>query len=281
MIVGSDKIRRLMNLAERITISTGIDSVEVAKPISDAAAARGLRLPVLIKIDSGLGRLGVQYGDPALELARKIRKMPGLELRGIYTHEGFVYAASDLQDMRRLAIETGERMVETAEILRDDGARIDVVSVGATPSALMTCTVEGVTETRPGTYVFNDSYQVKLGIAKIQDCALSILATVISTPAPDRAVIDAGTKSFSSDKAAALGVYGRIKDMPHLALVRAYEEHGVLDVGSEGKKPQVGDKLEIIPNHVCPAVNLFDELVGVRDEIVTLKWKVAARGLLR
>ena len=282
MIVGESKIRRLLNLAERIRISAGVDSVDASQPISDAAVQRGLKVPVLIKVDVGLERTGVLYGKPAVELAKKVKEMPGLELSGIYTHEGHVYGAKSPERMRELALESGRRIVQTANMITEAGIETDTISVGATPSAKITCTVPGITETRPGTYVFDDFYQIKLGAATEQDCAFTVLATVISVPAPDRAVIDAGTKSFFSDKSSDFGAYGLIKGMPHLTLVRAYEEHGVIKVDPSVEKGlKVGDKLEIIPNHVCPAVNLFDELIGVRNNTVTLIWKVAARGMLR
>ena len=281
LIVGDDKIRGLLNLAERVRMSVGVDSVEVAQPISDAAEQRGLKLSVLIKIDVGLGRLGVPCGEPAVEIAKRISDMPGLELSGIYTHEGHVYGAMNYEQVRQLALEAGQMMVQTADMIRESGIEVGTISVGATPSAEITCTVPGVTETRPGTYVFDDLYQIKLGAAEEGDCAFTILATVISVPVEDRAVIDAGTKSFFSDKSSAFGVYGLVKGMPHVKLVRAYEEHGVLEVDPAGGKLKVGDKVEIIPNHVCPAVNLFDELIGVRGDVVTTNWKVVARGKLR
>jgi len=281
MIVGDAKLRRLMNLAERIKMSAGVDSVEVGQPISDAAVERGLRLRVLIKVDVGLSRTGLPFGEPVVEFAKKISEMPGLELAGIYTHEGHVYGAKDSQQLHELAREAGQNMVLTANMIRDAGMEIDTVSVGSTPSAKITPKVPGVTEVRPGTYVFNDFSQTKVGTVEEADCALTVLATVISVPERDRAVIDAGTKSLSSDKSSAFGVYGLVKNMPGVSLIRAYEEHGVLSVDSSKRALKVGDKLEVIPNHVCPVSNLFDELVGVRNDNVTLTWAVAARGKLR
>ena len=281
LIVGNEKIRRLLDLSERVRMSVGVDSVEVAQPISHAAAQRGLRLPMVIKIDLGLKRIGVPYGKPAVELAEKIAKMSGLELSGIYTHEGQVYSVANSEELRQLAQGAGRRMVETADMIRKAGIEIGTVSVGATPSARITCTVPGVTEARPGTYVFNDVSQTRIGVAREANCALTVLATVISVPAPDRAVIDAGTKALSSDKSSAFGTYGLVKGMPLVSLTRAYEEHGVLSTGASAEKLEVGHKLEIIPNHVCPVANLFDELVGVRDNSVKATWKVSARGKLR
>lgn len=281
MIVGDAKIRRLLNLAERIRMSVGVDSVEVGQPISDAAMKRGLRIPVLIKVDVGLSRTGIPFGEPTLEFAEKISEMPGLELSGIYTHEGHVYGAKNLEQLHELAREAGRNMVMTANMIRKAGMKIDTVSVGSTPSAKITPKVPGVTEVRPGTYVFNDFSQTKLGIVKEENCALTVLATVISVPACDKAIIDAGTKTLSSDKSSAFGAYGLVKGAPYATLVRAYEEHGVLNVDPSKGALKVGDKLEIIPNHVCPVSNLFDEMVGVRNNNVTLTWIVAARGKLR
>jgi D-serine deaminase-like pyridoxal phosphate-dependent protein len=281
LLVGAEKIRRLMNLAERLRISVGVDSVEVAEPISEAAKRRKLKIPVIIKVDTGLERTGVAHGDPALVLAKKIAKMQGLELEGIYTHEGHVYGSSGTEHLYRLSREAGQRMVETAKLIRAAGIDIKTVSVGSTPSARITPRVPGITEFRPGTYVFNDNYQIRLGIAREEDCAFTVLATVISVPSTNRAVIDAGTKCLTSEKSEAFGVYGLVKGMPQVSLVRAYEEHGVLKINPADGKFKVGDKVEIIPNHVCPAVNLFDELVGTRNGIVTVRWNVTARGKVR
>lgn len=281
LIVGKDKIRRLLNLAERIKMSVAVDSIEVAEALSNAALNRELKLNVLIKVDVGQERTGVKYGEPSVELAKKIDSMKGLELEGIYTHEGHVYNASGAEEVQQIARESGQRIVDTAEMIRGAGIAVKTVSVGATPSAKITCLTPGINEIRPGTYVFDDYFQIKLGAAVEQDCAFTVLATVISVPAPDRAVIDAGTKSYFSDKSVAFGVYGLVKGKPHLKLVRAYEEHGVLKVDPTMGNIKVGDKVEVIPNHVCPAVNLFDEIVGIRNDMVTLTWNVAARGKLK
>ncbi len=282
-LVGENKIQRLFKLLGSIFInrlSVAIDSEEVAQPISDMAVQKRTKVPVLIKIDVGLKRTGVPYGEPAVKLAQQLDKMPGIELIGIYTHEGHVYGAKNQEQLKEISLESGRMMVETADMLREAGFNIQTVSVGSTPSAKITCTVPGITEIRPGTYVFNDYYQIRLGVAEEKDCAFTVLATVISTPEKGRAVIDAGTKSITSEKYSDFGVYGLIKGMPHVRLVRAYEEHGVLEIDTSKGNLKVGDKLEIIPNHVCPAVNLFDELIGVRNDVVETTWKVSARGKL-
>lgn len=282
-IVGGYKIQRLFRLLGNILVSrliVAVDSLEVAQPISDMAIQKRTKIPVLIEIDVGLKRTGVPYGEPAVKLAQELSKLDGLELVGIYTHEGHVYGAKNPEQLREISLESGTMMVETADMLRKSGFNVQIVSVGSTPSAKITCTIPGITEIRPGTYVFNDYYQIKLGVVKEEDCAFTILATVISTPERGRAVIDAGTKSFTSEKCSDFGVYGLIKNMPYVRLVRAYEEHGILEIDTSNGNLKVGDKLEIIPNHVCPVVNLFDELIGIRNDVVETTWKVAARGKL-
>jgi len=279
LIVGEQKIERLLKLSEKARISVGVDSVNVAQPISDSAKKRGVKIPVIIKVDTGLHRIGVPHGEPAVELAKKIDKMAGLVFGGIYTHEGHAYGLTEPNQAKSLALEAGQMMIQTAEMIRKAGIEVKTISVGSTPTARISCTINGITEVRPGTYIFNDYFEMRLGVATENDCALTILATVISVPADERAVIDAGTKSFTSDKAQAFGVYGLIKGMPDVSLVRAYEEHGVLNTPKN--KFRVGDKVEIIPNHVCPAVNLFDELVALRNDKVEAIWKVSARGKLK
>jgi D-serine deaminase-like pyridoxal phosphate-dependent protein len=283
-IVGAEKIRRLLALAahSRVSrVSVGIDSVEVAHPISEAARRRGVRIPVLIKIDVGQARTGVEAGKPALELARKLAAMAGLELAGLYTHEGQVYDASGLAELGGLARAAGEKMAETAALLRAAGLGVAVVSVGATPSARLTCQVPGITESRPGTYVFNDWMQIRLGTAEEKDCALTILATVISVPTADRAVIDAGSKTVTTERISLSGTLGAIRNRPDLQFFDANEEHGMIRMTRLESRLRVGDKVEIIPNHVCAVMNLHDEVVGLRGDRVETIWKVAARGKIR
>jgi D-serine deaminase-like pyridoxal phosphate-dependent protein len=283
-IVGTEKIRRLLKLFDHPNLrrlSIGADSVDVAQPISDAARRRGLKIPVILKTDVGFHRTGVPGGRPALDLARKIERMPGLTLSGLYAYEGQVYNAKSPREMRRLALGACHRLIETAELLRNSGIPVDTVSVGATPSARFTSRVPGITELRCGTYVFNDQMQIKLGSAKEQDCALTITATVISVPSAQRAVIDAGTKSVTSERTSEFGVFGLVKGRPDLRFINANEEHGILRMTSSRRRLRVGDRLEIIPNHVCPVMNLHDEVIGIRNGRVEAVWAVAARGKIR
>ena len=283
-IVGAEKIGRLLKLAAdpRLKrLSVGADSVEVAQPISDAARRKGMKIPVIIKTDVGYPRTGVPSGRPTLELARRIARMPGLTIAGVYAYEGQIFAAKSPADMRRLAGEAAGRLLSTVELLRRDGIPVDTVSLGATPSSRFTVKIPGITELRCGTYVFNDQMQIRYGSAQESDCALTILSTVISVPARDRAVIDAGSKTITSERSSEFGVFGLVAGRPDLRFATATEEHGMIAMTSPRRRLKVGDRLEIIPNHVCPVMNLHDEVVALRGGRVEAVWAVAARGKIR
>ena len=283
-IVGAEKIGRLLKLAAHPRLkrlSVGADSVEVAQPISDAARRKGMKIPVIIKTDVGYPRTGVPSGRPTLELARRIARMPGLTIAGVYAYEGQIFAAKSPADMRRLAGEAAGRLLSTVELLRRDGLPVDTVRLGATPSSRITVKIPGITELRCGTYVFNDQMQIRYGSAQESDCALTILSTVISVPARDRAVIDAGSKTITSERSSEFGVFGLVAGRPDLRFATATEEHGMIAMTSPRRRLKVGDRLEIIPNHVCPVMNLHDEVVALRGGRVEAVWAVAARGKIR
>jgi len=281
-IVGERKIARLLALLDRVRVTVAIDSVAVAEPLSRAVTRAGKQLDVVLEIDTGLHRAGIEPGEPALRLAREVVRLPGLRLRGLMTHEGHVGRAATREEMETLARRAGEAMVATAELLRRHGIPVDVVSVGSTPAAFATTQVPGITEMRPGTYVFYDAAAFRFGRIGPERVALRILATVISRPAPDRAVIDAGSKTLTTDPPPPdRRGFGFVVDYPHATIVRLNEEHGIVEFPPGTAAPAVGDRLEIIPNHVCPVVNLQDELFVVRNGQVVAVWRVAARGRVR
>jgi D-serine deaminase-like pyridoxal phosphate-dependent protein len=172
-------------------------------------------------------------------------------------------------------------MVETAEAIREHGLELPTVSVGSSPAAFFTPTVPGVTEMRPGTYVFNDNSAFRFGRFGVDDCAARFVATVVSRPAPDRAVLDTGSKSLAMDPSRANPGHGYIVGHPDVTIVKLSEEHGVCMIPEGEEGFAVGDRVEVIPNHICPTVNLMDELLIVRDGKVIDTWKVAARGKVR
>ncbi len=280
-IVGPLKIRRLLDLMDRAHMTVAVDGPEVAQSLSDACASAGKRLDVLIEVNTGLNRAGLTPGEQVLDLARQVSEMPGLRLRGIMTHEGHVAAANDADELAQVARTAGDDLVQTANLLRENGFDIDTVSVGSTPAAFATTSIDGVTEMRPGTYVFNDNTAFRYGRITPDRCALRILTTVVSRPSPDRAVVDAGSKTLAMDPSPSKPGFGYVVQIPDATVVRVSEEHGVIELPEGARDVKVGDRLEIIPNHVCPTVNLQDEMFVVRDDEVVACWDVIARGKVR
>lgn len=287
-VVGPEKMPRLVHLAPRVRLAVLVDSRAGVSMLEHAFAEAGEKLDVLIEVDTGKQRCGLREISDIIDLAAAVADAPHLRLRGVETHEGHVPdGASGPEEIKRRAVAAGARLVEVAGALRDRGHRIDEVSVGSTPAAPYTASVAGLTEMRPGTYIFNDVNQIAIGQATPADCALSVLATVISRPAPDRAVLDSGSKSLFSERARpgfALEGYdgfGYIREAPEARIASLSEEHGVVQIRDGARFPEVGERVEVIPNHVCPAVNLHEELYLVDGGAVLEVWPIAARGKTR
>ena len=279
-IVGEPKLVRLGKLMEKADISISIDSYAAARGLSDLGQRVGKLIRVLLKINTGLDRVGVTP-EEAPEVAAQIASLPGIELIGILTHEGHALKESSVEGARKCALQAGEAMVQTAEQLRRAGIGIEEVSVGSTPTAREIAYVSGITEIRPGTYIFNDFNEMTLGVANEDTCALTVLATVVSIPAEDRAVIDAGSKTLSSDLLAPTSGgpgYGYIKGYPDVRVDHLTEEHGMLSLKDARTRMEIGQRLEIIPNHVCPVVNLADVMYGMRKGVFDKQIDVLARG---
>ncbi|HWZ86102.1 MAG TPA: alanine racemase [Thermoanaerobaculia bacterium] len=278
-IVGADKARRLLVLADRIHLSVGVDSVEGARSLGAVFHAAGRRLSVLLKVDCGFHRVGVAP-EAAVALALRIAEEPGLVLSGVFTHGGQGYGGRTPDEVIRIGHEESRIVAETAQALRAAGLAVGEVSLGSTPTAAAAMTGRGVTECRPGTYVYNDRSQVALGSCGLEDCAMTVLATVVSVPAADRAVVDAGSKTLSSDpmRPSPDGhglVVGR-----QTRVQRVSEEHGVLAV-APGESFRVGERVRILPNHACAVSNLHAALAAVRGGRVEGRIAVAARGCVQ
>ncbi|HUX21576.1 MAG TPA: amino acid aldolase, partial [Spirochaetia bacterium] len=225
----------------------------------------------------------------AEDFCEAIAGLAAIEIGGIFTFRGALLEGRPTLDRRAAGLDEGRTMAALAERLRLRGMTIRDVSVGSTPTAEFACTVPEVTEIRPGTYIFNDRMQAAYGDCTIEDCALSVLVTVVSTPAPDRIIVDGGSKTFSTDVAPGippldLRGYGEVAGAPELVLDRMSEEHGVITL-PPGRQFKVGDRLKIVPNHVCTTVNLHDSLWIVEDgaagEVGARELKIAARGQVR
>ena len=270
--VGEPKLRRLRALAADVDrLAVAIDTVELAEDLPAG-------VEILWEVDTGLHRLGTAVGEPTLEAVKRLVANAGADrFRGLMTHGGHAYRATNDAEVVAAAEDESHGLVETASLLRGAGIAVRELSIGSTPTAHHVEVARGVTEMRPGTYVYGDANQVQLGSQALEDCALAVIATVVSTPERARAVIDAGSKALPADlRVAGLNGYGIVLGHPGLKLDRLSEEHGVLiSDGPIGLR--VGDRVAIIPAHACTTVNLHPALLVVADS--ESRWEpVDARG---
>lgn len=279
-VMGADKAARALALHRRVDLTLATDSVEAAAAIGVAFAAAGETAKLMLAIDSGLGREGVVPAQ-APEVAAAIAALPGVDLVGIYTHEGSTYGATDRADLERRAVAAGELMVGVAQAIRARGLALPVVSLGASASARAVAHVRGVTQIRPGIYAFNDVGQIALGNATLGTAAVRVIATVVSHPEPGRACIDSGSKSLSTDLVPAAARredfpgMGLIVNAPGWVIAAMSEEHGWLrwrGEGAPGPLP-VGMRLEIVPNHVCMAFAMLRRATVVQAGEVVEIWE--------
>ncbi|MFN2386163.1 MAG: alanine racemase [Thermoanaerobaculia bacterium] len=275
-IVGREKAARLLRLAERAGLAIGADGEEGLRSVAEPFRAEGRSIDVLLKVDTGLHRVGV-LPEQAREMAERLAAIPGVTLRGIFTHAGHGYLAKSPAELTAVARREGETLAAVAAEIRTAGLPVEEVSVGSTPTAPEAMRVPGVTECRPGNYVYNDASQLSLGTCSEEDLALSVLATVVSVPEETRAVLDAGSKTLSSDPLRpSPGGHGFIRGRLS-RIERLSEEHGVIRV-EPGEGFRVGERVYVLPNHACVVSNLHDSVWAVRGGRVEGALRVAARG---
>jgi D-serine deaminase-like pyridoxal phosphate-dependent protein len=280
-LVGEAKLRRLVALAERAAVRFEIDSIAVAEAASAFLARHGPEIEVVVSIDGGAGRSGAATPAEAIAVAERVAELPGLRLAGV-KNNGKAYWTSDPDQPAAIGRREGVDAVDLATTLRTRGLAADVVPVGSTPTARHVIQVPGVTEVRAGVYALLDRKQISLGVASEDECALTVLATVVSHPTPDRYVVDAGLKALAGEDYG-WGTWGHLLDRPDLQVTRATEEHGIIELAPDTADPgwRVGDGVRIVPNHACGTVNMHDELVAVDGELVVDRWPVIARGRYR
>lgn len=280
-IFGGEKLRRLAALAKTRSILIALDDEGTAQEVSRAATAQQSSLGVLVEFDVGLGRCGLTPGAACVELATRIMELPGLKFRGLTLYPGNVWGGEP--DRRRITAQVAQQVDRALRALFEARIPVEIVSGGSTPGAFFSDQIPGLTEIRPGTYVYNDLNTYYQGVCKLEDCAARVVATVVSTAVAGRAVIDAGSKTLSSDllSAGPREGYGYVVEAPDARLFKLNEEHGYLDITSSTHQFRVGEMLTIVPNHVCTCVNMHDEVLTLRNEEVVGSWRVAARGKIR
>jgi D-serine deaminase-like pyridoxal phosphate-dependent protein len=272
-IVGAPKLERLTRLARRLNLTVAVDGDYTARGIAEACQQAGITVNVLVEIDSGGHRAGVQTAREAQDLARIVADSPGLSF------QGFMCYPSRPQ--------MGELFVEARDRLTRDGIPVNMISGGGTGAQRLSKEI-GCTEHRSGTYLYNDLSVFRGGKCTLDQCAMTILTTVVSTASPGFATVDGGSKTFTNDALQRDGSNGYVREYPEVFLDRMNEEHGVLSLAklAEGApRPRVGEKLHVVPNHACGTTNLHDVVYGYRvhdgEEIVEIEWPVHARGKIR
>ena len=283
---------RILSLMERAHISIIVDHLDVAGAWSRAMEQAGRTLDVLIKVDVGFHRCGIDPHGDALGFVQRIAAMPGLHLRGLLSHAGHAYGATTEGELAALAHAEAETLLDLASRARQCGIAIDEVSVGATPTARFSATEPGLTEMRPGNYIYYDRTQVAVGSATLRDCALTVLARVVSRPAVDRMIFDCGSKTLTTDLARGTRIatdgHGLVfQDVSstepdgNLLIERLSEEHATVKVVSGVSRLAPGDLVRVLPNHACVVSNLVD-CVHVVDGMESVeRLAVAARGRIQ
>ncbi len=279
-VTASENIARVRELAKKAHVIVSFDGVEGAKLCNEMFALADLKVDYLITIDCGLHRLGVQP-EKAAVLAQELKKLSHLQLKGIASHPGHVYGASNLDEVKKVAAEEIKALGVAKEVLVKEGFAVEIIATGSTPTAPLAAQDKNITALRPGNYVFYDVLQMAMGVVPEERCSLTVLATVISHTREDLYIMDAGSKCFGLDKGAhgislAQG-FGMVKGHPELIVEGLSEEVGKLKVtGPTSLK--VGDKVEVIPNHACSSANMTNYLLGCRNDVVEEVIYVDARG---
>jgi D-serine deaminase-like pyridoxal phosphate-dependent protein len=272
------KLAKLMALPANVRLTVALDSGRAVEGLAEAARRAGRPVRVYVELDVGMHRVGVTAWDDAIALAKLVRERPPLEYGGIAFYPGHIRDAVGSQDAKLAALR--EALASATAALTRAGVAPAVVSGGSTPTMRRTHEVTGVTEFRPCTYVYNDRGTADIGACAWDDCALSVLATVVSTSVSGQAVIDAGAKALGREpsRGAESEGFGALLDRPEVVVARMSEEHGILDLSNTAWRPEVGELVRVVPNHVCIVVHLNDVIYGVRGERVEKSWPVDARG---
>jgi D-serine deaminase-like pyridoxal phosphate-dependent protein len=271
-VTGAVKIDRLAELAGRCDLMVAVDDPANVQQLAGACAARGVTLRVLVEVDVGMGRCGTEPGQPALDLAYQVAAAPGLQFEGLMGYEGHLVLVDDVDERARRVQAAFEPLADTLALLERNGLPVRIVSGAGTGTYDITGTLPFITEVQAGSYVFMDSTYARVR-AEFEP-SLTLLATVVSRPVPERIVVDAGLKAMTSEFGWPMPLDGG-----GLAVRYLSEEHGVLDLAQDGQfDGRPGDKVRFQPSHCCTTVNLHDWLYVVQDGKLADIWPVAARG---
>ena len=272
-VVGKQKIARLINLAKHSEIMVAVDNTQNVNDISDAATAKGVTIRMLIEVNTGMNRCGVESGKPTLELAQHVRSTPHVKFEGLMGYEGHTVANPNYAEREAATRTAVQLLIDAKRYLEKNGISVTIMSGGGTGTFNITGSIPEMTEVQAGSYIFMDStYRKVKGVGEQFQCALTVLATVVSRPAPDRVIVDTGLKVLAKE----FGI-PQPTGLDGIEMTGLSEEHGKMNA-KENVTLIPGDKLEILPTHCCTTVNLHDKYYGIRDGIVESVWEIAARG---
>lgn len=277
-LLGAPKLARALSLPREVQLTVAVDSMIAVDALAATARIMDRPVRVYVELDLGMHRVGVQSVDDAIALAMRVAEQPPLVFAGITFYPGHIREPVSEQESKLASLR--EELARALERMEQSGVRPAVVSGGSTPLAWRMHEVPGVTEVRPGTYVYNDRTTAQIGACSWDDCAFTVLATVVSTAVPGQAVIDAGCKALGREpvRGTAGEGYAALLDRPEVTVQRMSEEHGILDLSQTSWRPRVGDVVRLVPNHVCIVVHLNDTIHGIRGDVVESRWPVSARG---
>lgn len=281
-VVGENKLKRIRDLKEKIDISVGVDSPFHINQLHKIFKEKNMIIDVLIEIEVGEKRSGITSEEKFIELVKLIKNSPNVNLKGIFSHDGHSYGANSVKEIESIFLKAQRDTLYYANIAEKLNCPLQVISIGSTPSFMFDFEIlEGITEIRIGTYVFMDVIQGNI-IGSYDKCAATILTTIISKPTNERVVTDAGAKALTmQDKDSGLGKtigIGVVKNSHDIYIEKVYDEHGVVNSKDFNSKINIGDKIEIFPNHICPVVNLYDKAYLVSDGNIIKEIEISARG---
>lgn len=276
-LIGQDKLERLGRLIDRANIITIVNSEKGAQALSQLGQSKGIKISVLIEVDGGMNRGGHKPMEPTLRFAQKIRDLKGIDIIGLMYYSGIIYNEDTKEGFESRARLERDEVINTAKLLEKHGFNMSILSAGSSYSSKMPHLLEGVTEVRAGNYVFNDCGQLVTGFATEDECALRVISTVVSVVDNHHAIIDAGSKTLTSDTCPHRKGYGYVVGRPDIYITHLNEEHGFIECETQ-LDLEVGDKIAIIPNHACVVPNLVDEAYGVRKGQLEKMIKIDARG---
>ena len=277
--VGKWRVDRLVELARRARVRVALDAVAAVEDLDLACSAAGVEIGYLWEVDCGVGRFGTEPGEATAALIAKVVAVSRLcSFDGLMAFGGHAYQAADDQALAHAASEERRSVVETAAALAARGIETPIRSIGTTPTTHALTTAEGISEFRPGNYVFYDATQVALGLVGVERCALSVLATVVSRPSRTRLVLDCGSKALAAEQISPRTVgFGIVRDHPELRVVRLFEEQAVVVIDGACDLG-LGDRVEVVPNHSCATLNLHERMLVVDGGQVVDSWPVDVRG---